>query len=101
MLYAEFLEKLKKDKSKQEFEKFIADLVKFGSTALYTTIQANLSEQDMEEIEKIDDEIQAQIEVEKRFMAKTGKTPTLFMEELRDEIAKNYMFPELMKKEEN
>ena len=94
-LYQEFIDKLQKDKSPQEAGKFIADLLKFSAVNIYYAIMTFLTDEDMEEIEKIPDDTQAMEEMKKRFALRTGYTPEEFVNGLRDEIAKNYLFPEL------
>lgn len=94
-LYKEFIEKLKKDKTKEEAGEFLANLLKFGAAELYYAIMLFLTDQDAEDIEKIDDEEKAKEEVKTRFKLRTGMTPEEFVRNLRDRIAKNYLFPEL------
>lgn len=94
-LFIEFIDKLKKDKTPQEVGEFVADLLKLSSGTLYLAIMTQLSDEDMTEIDKITDEKKAQEEIEKRFKVKTGLTPLVFVNQLRDKIAKGYLFPEL------
>ena len=94
-LFSEFIDKLKKDKTPEEVGEFLADLMKLSSGSLYLAIMTQLSDEDMSEIDKITDEKKAQEEIEKRFKLKTGLTPLEFVNQLRDKIAKGYLFPEL------
>lgn len=94
-LYLEFLEKLKKEKSPQDLEKYLADLFRFGAEELYMMMLIYLTDEDMQALEKIDDEKIAKEEINKRFKLRTGKTPAEFITEFRDTLARNYLFPEL------
>ncbi len=94
-LYLEFINKLKKDKTQEEAGEFLANLLKFGAAELYYAIMLYLTDEDAEDIEKIADDKKAQEEVKKRFKLRTGVTPEEFVGNLRDRIAKDYLFPEL------
>lgn len=96
-LYQEFINKLQKDKSEEEVGEFIANLLKFGSSELYIAMLTLLTPEDMDAINVIDDDVKADEEITKRFKAKTGKTPEEFLGELRDRVAKGYLFPVLVK----
>jgi len=89
-IYLNFINKIKKEKTEEEMAKFMADLLKFGAAEVYVAILSQLTEQDMEEIDKIQDEKKAGEEVIKRFQAKTSLTPQQFVEGLRDAIAGGY-----------
>lgn len=94
-LFQEFIQKLKKDKSDAEVGKIITDLLKFDAQALYITILTELDEEDYKAINEIKEEKEADEELKRRFKLNTGKTPEEFIIDLRDEIAKNNLFPEL------
>ena len=94
-LYKEFIDKIKKDKSPEEVGKYIADLLKFGAAELYLAMIAFLTEEDLTAVDKIADDKKAEEELRNLFKLRTGKTPEEFVTELRDAIAKGYLFPEL------
>lgn len=90
-IYKNFLDKLQRDKSPEDTSKFIANLLKFSSAEVYFAIMAFLTDEDMEAIEKIEDEKKAEEELTNRFKLRTGVTPTEFVTKLRDEISGNYL----------
>ncbi len=97
-LYLEFLQKLKKDKTEEEIAEFLSGLMKFGSAQLMTALFYFLTVEDMEEVEKIKDEKLQEEEIKKRFQMRTGVTTLEFLQNLRDTVAKHYLFPELKPK---
>lgn len=94
-LYQEFLAKLQKDKSQEEVGEFMINLLKFGSSELYISMLSLLTPEDMDAINMIDDDVAADEEITKRFKDRTGKSPEEFLGELRDRVAKGYLFPVL------
>lgn len=94
-LYREFIEKLKKNKTPEEAANFLAELMKLGSAQLHYTIMTILTDEDMEAINKIPNDQEAIEEMKRRFKIRTGVTPEEFVLHVRDEIAKNYLFPAL------
>ncbi len=94
-LYVEFIKKLQKDKTPEQSGEFLANLLKFGAAELYYAIMLHLTDEDAEIIDKMDDEGKAKEEIRKRFKLRTGVTPEEFVGNLRDRIAKDYLFPEL------
>jgi hypothetical protein len=82
----DFIAEMKKEKSQEEYNIFVQDLVNFGATALYTAIVANLTDEYLDELEKIEDDTQAEEEMKRRFIMRTGYTPEKFMQELHQEI---------------
>lgn len=94
-LYQEFVARLQEDKSPEESGKFIADLLKYTSASVYYAIMIFLTDEDMDEVEKISDDKAAMEKMKELFKLRTGVTPEEFVNGLRDEVAKNYLFPEL------
>lgn len=94
-LYLEFLEKLKKDKSVEELAEYIAGLMKYGAAELYAAMFYFLEEEDLDAIEKITTDKEQEEEIKKRFQQRSGVTPGEFINNLRDAISKNFLFPEL------
>ena len=94
-LFKEFIDKLQKDKTPEEAGKFIAALLKLQSAELYLTMLSQLTDEDLEVIDKIEDDSQAEKEIETRFKLHTSMTPVEFVNSLRDKIAQGYLFPDL------
>lgn len=94
-LYLEFLNKLKADKSEEEVGEFLAGVMKFGAAQLLTAIFYFLTVEDLEVIEKLKEQKEQEEKIRELFKLRTGVTTTEFMVQLRDTIAKNYLFPEL------
>jgi len=94
-LYVEFLKKLKSEKSDTEIQTFIANLLNFGATELYTLMIMFLTEEDFAAVEAIKDDAEAEKETAARFKLRTSMSPEEFIIQLRDEVAKGYLFPVL------
>ena len=94
-IYKQFIDKLIKDKGETEAKKFLTSLAEYGAEHLYITMLTTLSEEDMQAIENISDEKEAEAEAIKRFQAKTGKTPEEFLKGLQQVYAASYLHPEL------
>ena len=90
-LVQKFLTKLKQDKTPQEMQKFLEDLAKFSATELYLLMMSVLTEKDLQQIEKIEDEKLAQEEAIYLFRLRTGITPNEFIIKLSDSFAKEYL----------
>lgn len=90
-IFTNFINKLKEDKTDAEVEKFLTDLFTLSGTQLYLMILANLTEEDMTELDKITDEEQGRDEVLKRFQMRTGMTALEYVTKLRDAMAKGYL----------
>lgn len=97
-LYIEFLNKLKADKKPEEMADFISGAMKYGAAQLYAAMFYFLDEEDLKALDAIQDEKKREEELQIRFKNKTGVTTGEFMNNLRDTIAKNYLFPELKPK---
>lgn len=94
-LYIEFLNKLKADKKPEEIADFLSGAMKFGAAQLYAAMFYFLEVEDLQVLDAITDEKKRDEELKVRFQNRTGVTPSEFMNNLRDTIAKNYLFPEL------
>lgn len=94
-LYIEFLNKLKADKKPEEIADFLSGVMKFGSAQLYAAMFYFLELEDLQALDAIADEKKREEELQIRFKNRTGVTTSEFMNNLRDTIAKNYLFPEL------
>lgn len=94
-LYLEFINKVKKDKSDTEVTQYIEGLLKFGALELYTAMLTLLTEEDMQAIDTEPDDAKADILIKEKFKLRTGVTPEEFVDKLRDQIAKGYLFPVL------
>lgn len=93
-----FLDKLKKDKTPEEAAEFVANLMKFQAAELYLTMLSQLTDEDLDAVEKIPDDKEAEEEIKKRFQMRVGMSPLEFANKLRDKVASGYLFPELTKK---
>lgn len=96
-LYKEFIEKLKKEKQGKELADYIAGLLKLGASELYLAMTVYLTDEDMQLINDEPSDEKAMELIKERFKLRTQMTPEEFVSGLRDEIAKNYLFPELTK----
>ncbi len=96
-LYLEFLKKLQENMSQEEAANYLTEVLKAGASFLYTAMIYYLEEEDLDAVEALADEKEQEDEVKKRFTMRTGLTPQEFVDNIRDAIAKNYMFPELSK----
>lgn len=85
-LIKKFIDKLKAEKGDEEAGKYLAGMIKFGSTELYLAIVTALTDEDFAEIEKIPDDAVAKEEIIKLFKAKTGVTPEEFLVKVRDSL---------------
>lgn len=94
-LYLEFLKKLKAEKSEAEIADYLANLMKYGGAMLFTAMFYFLNDEDLKAIEQIKDKTQQEEEIRKRFKDRTGMTTVEFLQNLRDSIAKDQMFPAL------
>lgn len=96
-LYLEFIKKLQENMSPDEAANYLAESLKAGASFLYSAIIYYLEEEDLDAVESLTDEKEQEEEMKKRFTMRTGMTPQEFVDNIRDAIAKNYMFPELSK----
>ena|SRR5258708_37673597 len=90
-LFRQFVDKLRGEKSEEEVKRFLENLMNFSAAEVYFTIVANLTEQDLQEIEQIENETLAEQEVLNRFKSRTGVSPKEFVDRLKEEIAKGYL----------
>ena len=89
-LYKNFIEKLRKEKSREEFAKFIEGIVKLGTGEIYTNLLIFLTDEDLKEINDETSDEKADILIRDKFKLRTGKTPEDFANGLLGEITKNY-----------
>ena len=83
-----FIRKLKKEKTEAELVKYLADLAKFSAAELYMALLFNLNDEDIEVIDKIDDDALAEKEMRRRFKQRTKISPEEFVTQLTTELAK-------------
>lgn len=89
--FDKFLAKLKADKTPEEFEAYLTDILKFGSAHLYTTLMTELTDEDIAAIENISDDEKATEELKKRFQLRTGFTVEEFTEKVQEAISSGYL----------
>ncbi|MCL4397878.1 hypothetical protein M1403_02510 [Patescibacteria group bacterium] len=92
-IFQKFIDKVKADKNPEEAEKFFQDFLNFSAAELYVVIMSQMTEEDMQAIEKISDDALAEEEIKKRFKDHTQMTPEEFLIKLRDRVSQQYLTP--------
>lgn len=90
-IFDTFIEKLKAEKSEEEVGETLAALFEFQTEAIIEVIGYVLTEEDMQVIDKITDETQAENEILKRFQERAGMPLQDFVDKLRDSLASTYV----------
>ena len=90
-VFTQFIEKLKEEKSEEQITKLLAALYQFQAEALYEIMLEVLTDQDFQAIEKIEDDDEAEQEINRLFKERTQLTPQEFVVKLRDTLSQTYL----------
>lgn len=83
---------LKKEGYGQEqTQKFTEDIIKLASAKFYSEMLANLTDQDMAEINKCTSQEEANIEIRTRFAKNSGQNPDLLMQQMITNFSQGFL----------
>ncbi len=77
-------------KTQEEIGKILAGVSSLSSLEVYTAIMDSLTDEDAQEVEKIEDEALAQKRIEELFKQRTGMTVTELVTKIQDAFAKEH-----------
>lgn len=87
-----WLAELKKSgKSEEEIGKLLSGVAKLSAVEIYTVLMMSLTEEDMQEVEKIEDEEEAKKKMEELFKLRTGMSVDELAEKIRNGFAEGYL----------
>lgn len=95
-LYLEFIKKITTGKKPEEMQQILQELMNFSGANLMSAILEYLEIEDFEALDVITDEKLREEELDRRFKARTGVTIDEFLDNVKNAISKNYLFPELV-----
>lgn len=87
-IFQKFIDKLKNERSEEEFNDFITNLINISSSELYWMMLSQLTDEDLKTIENITDDDEANKKIDELFQLRTNMTPEEFIKGLIDAIAK-------------
>lgn len=94
-LYLEFIKKVTSGKKPEEMQQILQELMNFSGANLMSAILEYLEIEDFEALDAITDEKLREEELDRRFKTRTGVTIDEFLDNVKNAISKNYLFPEL------
>lgn len=86
-----FILKLTQQKGHDAAVDTLLNISKFGAAELYTSLILMLTDEDLDAIEKIENDEEAEKEMAHRFKLRTGVSPDEFMIQLQEALAKGYL----------
>jgi len=83
---------LKKEGYNQtQIQKFLEDITKAATAKFHSEMLANLTEEDMAEIDKCTSQQEANIEIRTRFAKNSGQNPDVLMEQMITDFSQGFL----------
>lgn len=91
-MFKKWLEQLKKDgKSDREIGEMVAGVAKLSAAGVYMALMTALTEEDIQAVEKIEDDGEAKNKMEEFFKLRTRMTVEEFIAKAQEEFATGYL----------
>lgn len=91
-VFKKWLDELKtQGKSDEEIGKLLSGVAKLSAMEIYMALMMSLTEEDMQEVEKIEDEEEAKKKMEELFKLRTGMTVEELAKNIKEGFAEGYL----------